>query len=130
MKNWIINLLIKLGLWKSPITVSEAIEIVKNAPEDTWCVLNLNHKGKCCFLGHLAKARNIDLNQPLQRIQKNPTILHIENKIVQFVKEKHNENISSAYVINDNRYINGYNENHPKLRMLHVLNDMKEAGID
>lgn len=126
------NLLIKLlGFKKGPITVSEAIKIVEAAPEYSWGVGSIDFDGKCCFLGHLAKARGINTEDlGTNKILSNPDIQAIDTKIVDFVYKTHSQDIVRCYTINDTTTVNGYNEDHPKARMLHVLRDMKEAGIE
>lgn len=132
MKNLIITLLLKLGIYKhvGPISVEDAIIIVKAAPKDKWTTGVIHNQGQSCFLGHLKRAKKVKGTLSTgSLLQISPEIEEIDLKITHFVNKKHNLAICHSFTINDSDEVNGYNEEHPKDRMLHVLNDMKKAGI-
>jgi len=132
MKYLIIKFLRKLGIIKQENVVDHALKVVEATKPEEWTIYQIsNEHGQCCFLGHIAKSygKNVE-NMGTSNVLLIPEVEKIDEKIVKYCEKKHNEHIAHSHNINDTLAVNGYNEEHPRDRMLHVLRDMKADGWD
>lgn len=116
------------------MNASKALELLSTVPEEEWIVNKYtDQEGKCCAIGHL-----------LRLTSKNPTRYDFDTEdiwagggpIGDFVRttvkrfnfEKH-QKIADLSTVNNRADVNGYTEPVIKDRVLHLLRDMKEAGL-
>jgi hypothetical protein len=111
------------------LTASKAIELLKDIPEEDFITDRFTDKqGKCCAIGHLQRLTsqnptNYSQNNCSDRIEGDIRIA--SNK---YLTEAYNLSYESIASVNNENTINGYNENTPKQRVLHLLEDMVKAG--
>lgn len=92
-----------------------------------------DRKGKCCAIGHLVRLESADPNDystdncadtdggrwfshPIRKVTKS------------FIKTTHGD-LGDISDVNNHTEINGYTEGNPKDRVMHLLDDMIEAGL-
>jgi len=119
---------IKVTLFPVNDVINHSIKVVESTKDEDWTTGRVEDNGGMCFLGHIAYSLG---HKPLSTylISDIPEVEKI-NKIIQdHVWKKHGIFITSSYVINDRDDINGYNEKHPKYRILHVLKEIKNEKL-
>ncbi len=80
-------------------------------------------RGNCCFLGHIHIA--VSRNKSYYGDYYGYGARHLTAK---FLREKHGLEDISGVNVNNSPNINGYDEPEIKDRVMHMLNDMVEAG--
>lgn len=117
------RILIQLGFIrpKQIKTAADIKKIIEPIPESKFCVGRFeNGEGQCCFLGHIGK----HMSGSAHKIEGYRSTLKLTEK---YLAEKHNihQNVTR---INDDRFVNGYNDETPKKRVIHLLDDMIKDG--
>lgn len=132
MKYLIIKLLIKLGFIEQQNVVDYALNVVEATKPEQWTIGKIaNCNGEYCFLGHIAKSYGKNIrHMSTSEVLQIPEVVKIDKQITKYCQEKHDIYLFHSHSINDGDNINGYNEKHPRERMLHVLRDMKADGWD
>lgn len=99
------------------------LDIIAPIPTERF-IINMftNGKGDCCFIGHINKVSSPDANPEADYWGFGARDLTRD-----FLNEKHGINEDGASVNNSPIY-NGYTEPVIKDRLMHLLNDMIEAG--
>lgn len=110
----------------------QALDLLSPIPKEDFIEsLYTDGKNKCCAIGHLC------------RLTKDPTDYHWSNcsehyhdnvfkfarvSVEKFLTEQHNLAYKDLASINNWAIFNGYNEDNPKDRVVHLLTDMIKAG--
>ena len=110
-----------------------AKELLENIPTNEFIVGDYtDYKGRCCAIGHLIR---LSSNNPTDYSMDNCEDIHdgeiydfVRGRVSQYIMEVHNENHYDLSNVNNSTCINGYIEDEPKTRVIHLLNDMIEAG--
>lgn len=110
---------------KQETIAQKAKRLLSEVPKEDWIIgefTNLN--GKCCALGHWNRL-NRDPNDYSSKNCSNEFEgdMDLRSFTVRFMREKHNLYTNIAGVNNEDFY-NGYTEDNPKDRVLHLLDDM------
>jgi len=110
-------------------TAHRLIELLKPIPEEQWCVRRFTTlSGQCCFLGHIGvKVDKIPMDAP-SRSFFNSVIVEKVRDLTKTFLDKHHKIDADGASVNNGTHINGYDEEHPKARILHMLEDMKAVG--
>lgn len=107
---------------KKTVSVKEIFDLLSSKPPESWCTGSYENSGKYCALGHINNYYSDSSNHSsLER--------PIRMKISEFIKSKYALNHTDIINVNDTTGVNNYTEEHPKDRVLHLLNDMIDAGI-
>lgn len=106
------------------MTASEALKLVKSIPKRNWTVNEYTDGiSKCCFTGHLHRLIS---NDPNDYGLKNCSTHHKEG-LTKFFIEVFAVCGNFPFMINDIQ-VGVYQEDHPKDRVIHLLQDMIKAG--
>lgn len=116
------------------LTAQQIKDLLSPIPKKEWMINKFsNGKNKCCFLGHLQRLHS---NNPKDYSIKNCGEGFFGQKIRTNAREltekalieMHGLYIDGAFVNNSPDY-NGYTENNPKDRIMHLLDDMIKYGF-
>lgn len=123
-----------LFLGRMPETEGEKIyRLLNSIPKDKWITgVYTNGIDKCCFVGHYTRLTS---NNPKDfRMANcetdNPQVVTMRRLVRKFLYDKQ----FSLYPyrgptdVNDTLLVNGYTEDNPKDRVMHLLQDMIKAG--
>jgi hypothetical protein len=100
----------------------QIIRIIKPIPAEQFCVRRYeNNIGQCCFLGHIHKHIS---GRPMGDFKG----FGARELTEKFLTEKHELYGYDGADVNNDSNVNGYTEDNPKDRIMHLLNDMVKAG--
>lgn len=115
-----------------PITASKIKEILEPIPADQWITdIFTDYEGKCCAVGHFQRLTSSDPSDYSRENCKDdpwedPSPVRVLTE--KFLTEVHDRRIESIANVNNDPIINGYTEDDPKARVMHLLDDMIKAG--
>lgn len=102
-------------------TTQELIDLLEFVPEEKWITGSYETIYGSCAMGHINKHYgNVAWTSPIE--------YGVRSRVMNFIGSKYNIRADIVNV-NDTTEVNSYNEEHPKHRVLHLLRDMKEAGL-
>lgn len=106
---------------KKETTAQRAYRLLKDIPADKWAIGNLHiNGGKSCFLGHYQRLTGLSGDESAYQSDIALEAGRFLMNVHKISRKPHN--------VNDFDNINGYNEDHPKKRVMHLLKDMIEKG--
>lgn len=129
------KLLIKLGIIKLDVNIPKRGEKITNAaqikaiiepiPEEKFitCIYG-DYQGNSCFLGHIHRA----LDPTEDNFYGDGDGYGARQLTRKFLEEKYGLSSSDGTSVNNYKGVNGYNEDTPKKRVMHLLKDMIKAG--
>lgn len=110
------------------LTASKALELLKDIPEEDFITGSFtDEESKCCAIGHLQRLtspnpKDFSFSNCRDRFDS-----PIRNLSLKYIKSTYRVYYDIS-VVNNEDTVNGYNENTPKKRVLHLLEDMIKAG--
>jgi len=119
-----------LNLFRGRLTTKRALQLLEGVPEEkfTTGAYTRQIEEKCCSLGHFSRLTSINPNNFSYSNCSRPDIINrFADKTYKFIVEKYKERANLASV-NDDKGVNGYIEETPKKRVIHLLKDMIAAG--
>ena len=88
-----------------------------------------NNINKCCAIGHLVRLTSKKPNDYEQELSDHGVISQFcRDNVTKFISQKYNYDWCTLASINNSDSINNYNEIEIKDRVIHLLDDMIEAG--
>ncbi len=113
------------NLFNTTLTPKKAIEMLTPIPKEefTTGVFSRPSVKQCCAMGHLRRLLSKNPDNYSAANDFNKKVNKLDDKVQEYTKKKH----GYAYgipSINDRDDINGYNEDNPKDRIMHVLKEM------
>lgn len=115
------------------MNAKQALELLLPIPKENFITGKFtDEESCCCAVGHLVRLSSDDPSD-YSRENCNDTynltdVSHVRDKSEFFLKEKYKISNADMATVNNYDGINGYNEDNPKDRVIHLLNDMIEAG--
>jgi|SRR6476620_4671232 len=114
-------------LWRKlttpKLTAKKALKILAPIPEEKWTTHTLeDQQFRMCALGHLNT--HFGGNSHANVV----TVDEFNDHVLEFMQLEH-EKYANIADVNDSDTINGYTEDHPKKRVIHLLTDMQKAGF-
>lgn len=103
---------------------SEVKAIIEPIPNEEFITGKfMNSRGQSCFLGHINRTISLsgDANEDFNGFGT-------RELTAKFLREIHGSNYLDGTHVNNWNDINGYNEDNPKDRVMHLVNDMIKAG--
>ena len=107
----------------------EALRLLLPIPKEDFITDDFTDKvGKCCAIGHIVRLKSddptdysncddYDCKIPIRRVSR------------EFIEKTHNISYTNIATVNNIEGINGYIEDNPKDRVIHLLEDMVAAGL-
>jgi hypothetical protein len=110
----------------------EAFELLSPIPAENWIMGEFTDGvSKCCGIGHYMRLRS---RNPDDYSRSNCDDFELvgncdlRNISLKFLSEKYGTEYENLATVNNSGSVNGYKEDNPKDRVLHLLRDMIEAG--
>jgi hypothetical protein len=111
------------------LTASKALELLKDIPEEDFITKTFTDgQGKCCAIGHLQRLTSQDPTDYSFRNCNEVIRVNPIRKISEEYITKVHSTFADIASVNNEDTVNGYNEDTPKKRVLHLLEDMIKAG--
>ncbi len=116
------------------LTAQQIKDLLSSIPKEEWMEDRFsNDENKCCFLGHLQRLHSDNpkdytiknCSEGVFSLKKRTNARELTRKAL---IKMHNLNIDGADVNNSPDY-NGYTEDNPKDRIMHLLDDMIKHGF-
>lgn len=119
------------GKRKEETIAKKAYRLLSPVPAENWLERRFtNTEDKCCFMGHYQRLTSLDPNDysnynccDFAHVQKTISLRETTRR---FLWKKHKIACDGSDV--NNEHTNGYTEDNPKDRVMHLLQDMIKAG--
>lgn len=114
------------------INTKQAIDLLSKVPEEEFITgIFTDGRNKCCAIGHLMRLTSADpddytYNNCSDRLGHPISVREASEK---FIHNVYNQEGFSIADVNNTFAVNGYTEETPKARVLHLLRDMNAAGF-
>jgi hypothetical protein len=121
-----------MSLFTEETVAKKAYRLLKDVPKECWGkgrVTNVLEK-KCCFLGHYNRLLSKDPNDYSRaniNSSGNPYLSDIALAAGKFLEQIH-RTTAEPFQVNDTNCVNGYIQDHPKDRVMTLLQDMIKHG--
>ncbi len=114
------------------MNATKAKELLSPIPKEDFIISAFSDgKGKCCAIGHLVRLQSEDPKDYVQFLgegHNTPIYSFARVYTRKFLEKYHKVYSRNLASVNNSDSINGYTEDNPKDRIMHLLDDMIEKG--
>lgn len=117
------------NLFNKGLTPQKALDLLTPIPKEDFTV-QVWHKydtEQCCTIGHLRRLLSDDPTNYRNASLSNEAVDKLDRKVSKYLRKKYHCS-SSIIVVNDFPTTNGFTEDNPKDRIIHLLTEMSKKS--